>query len=128
MAELTVLDASILLAHFDDSDIHAQDARTILSAAEDLAASTLTLAQTLVGATAAGRLDEQAQAIADLQIREVPLAQSAASALARLRVQTGLRLPDCCVLHAAMVTGAGAVATRDERLRQVAHAHGFETP
>ncbi|WP_156401963.1 hypothetical protein [Agromyces sp. Soil535] len=38
-----------------------------------------------------------------------------AARLARLRVETALKLPDCCVLDAAMSNGA-AMATFDERL------------
>ena len=128
MAGLTVLDASILLAHFDDTDPHAEDARAVLADADELAASTITLAEALVGAAAAGRLEEQLQAIADLEIIEVPLAQGAAATLARLRVETGLRMPDCCVLYAAAVTSADAVATRDDRLQRAASARGLDTP
>jgi predicted nucleic acid-binding protein len=128
VAGLTVLDASVLLAHFDDTDPYAQDARAILADADELAASTVTLAEALVGAVAAGRLDEQLRAIADLEIAEVPLGQGAAAALARLRVESGLRMPHCCVLYAAEVTSADAVATRDDRLHRAASARGLDTP
>jgi predicted nucleic acid-binding protein len=128
VASLTVLDASVLLAHFDDTDPHAADAHTILANADELAASTITLAESLVGAVAAGRLEEQLQAISDLEITEIPLAQGAAAKLAQLRVETQLRMPDCCVLHAAAVAGADAVATRHERLRATAAARGLRTP
>ena len=123
-----MLDASVLLAHFDDTDLHAEDARTILEAADQLAASTITLAEALVGAAAAGRLDEQLQAIAALEIAEVPLERGAAAALARLRVESGLRMPDCCVLYAAEARRADALATRDHRLQRAASARGLETP
>jgi predicted nucleic acid-binding protein len=128
VASLTILDASILLAHFDDTDPHTEEARTVLADAEQLAASTITLAECLVGAVAAGRMEEQLQAIADLEIVEVGLAQGSAATLAQLRAETGLRMPDCCVLHAAAVTGANALATRDARLRRAATARGLETP
>ena len=128
MAVLTILDARILLAHFDDTDPHTEDARAILAAAERLAASTTTLAECLVGAVAAGRLEEQLQAITDLEIGEIELAQGSAASLAQMRVETGLRMSDCCVLHAAAVTGADALATRDDRLRRAASARGLQTP
>jgi predicted nucleic acid-binding protein len=128
VASLTILDASILLAHFDDTDPHTEEARTVLADAEQLAASTITLAECLVGAVAAGRMEELLQAIADLEIVEVGLAQGSAATLAQLRAETGLRMPDCCVLHAAAVTGANALATRDARLRRAATARGLETP
>lgn len=128
MAGLTVLDASVLLAHFDDTDPHSEAAQTILADAEELAASTLTLAEVLVGAARAGRLDEQLAAIADLAISEIPIERGAGAVLARLRAETGLRMPDCCVLYAAAVTGADAVATRDQRLARAASTRGLETP
>ncbi|HLI59362.1 MAG TPA: PIN domain-containing protein [Solirubrobacteraceae bacterium] len=128
MADLTIVDASVLLAHFDARDPHAAEAREILAEADELAASTITLAECLVGAVAAGRLEEALQAIADLEIAEVPLPRGSAATLARLRVETGLRMPDCCVLHAAAVSQANAVATRDDRLRRAAQASGLRTP
>lgn len=128
MAHLTVLDASILLAHLDDSDPHADAAQTILADADQLAASTITLAEVLVGAARAGRLDEQLQALADLNIKEVAIDRGAAAQLARLRADTGLRMPDCCVLHTAIATSADALATRDQPLAREAAARGLETP
>lgn len=128
MASLIVVDASVLLAHFDDTDPHTEDARAILADADQLAASTITLADVLVGAVAATRLEEQLHAISDLEITEVPLAQGAAATLAQLRVATGLRMPDCCVLYAAAITRADAVATRDNQLRRAASGRGFQTP
>ncbi len=128
MADLTVLDASILLAHLDDTDRHSEAARTILNDADGLAASTITLAEVLVGAARAGRLEEQLVALSQLEISEVPVQRGAARTLAGLRAETGLRMPDCCVLHAATMTGADAVATRDERLAHEAAARGLSTP
>jgi predicted nucleic acid-binding protein len=128
VAGLTVLDASVLLAHFDDSDPHSDAAAGILADADALAASTITLAEVLVGAARAGRLQEQLAAIAQLQITELALEHGAAAALARLRADTGLRMPDCCVLHAALSSGADALATRDAQLARAAAAHGLKTP
>ena len=123
-----LLASRVLLAHFDDTDPHTEAARAILAEADELAASTLTLAEALVGAVAAGRLEEQLKAIADLEITEVPLDQGAATALAQLRAETGLRMPDCCVLHAATITGGNALATRDQRLQRVAATRGLNGP
>jgi predicted nucleic acid-binding protein len=128
VASLTVLDASVLLAHFDDSDPHSNDASEILANADELAASTITLAEVLVGAAHAGRLDEQIAAVAELGIQELPVERGAAAALARLRAETGLRMPDCCVLHAALASAAQALATRDVRLSRAAAAAGLDTP
>lgn len=128
MAGLTVLDASILLAYFDKADAHTEAAREILEGADRLVASVLTVAESLVGAVRAGRLDEQLQALADLDIRPIPIDSEAASTLARLRSDTGLKMPDCCVLHAAATTGAHTIGTRDASLAKAAQARGYETP
>lgn len=128
MAQLTVLDASILLAYFDKSDAHTETAKAILDNANGLVASVLTIAESLVGAVAAGRLDEQLDALADLEISRVPINSEAAPMLARLRSDTGLKMPDCCVLHAAATVSADAIATRDASLAKAAHERGYETP
>ncbi len=128
MAGLTALDASVLLAYFDKTDTHTEAARAILDDADGLVASVLTVAESLVGAAAAGRLDEQLEALADLEIRRVPIDSEAASMLARLRSETGLKMPDCCVLHAAATIGADAIGTRDASLAKAAQERGYETP
>jgi predicted nucleic acid-binding protein len=128
VAGLTVLDASILLAHLDDTDRHTEAAETILAEADELAASTITLAEVLVGAARAGRLDEQLEALFALKISELPVERGAAAQHARLGVETGLRMPDCCVLHAAVTAGADALATRDDRLSRAAAERGLDTP
>jgi predicted nucleic acid-binding protein len=128
VARLIVLDASILVAHLDDTDPHSEAAKTILAGGDAFAASTITLAEVLVGAARAGRLDEQLAALSQLEISEVPIERGAAAQLACLRAETGLRMPDCCVVHAASVTAADALATRDDRLARVAVARGLQTP
>jgi predicted nucleic acid-binding protein len=128
VARLTVLDASVLLAHLDDTDPHTEAAAAILAEADELAASTITLAEVLVGAARVERLGEQLEALAALKIQEVPIELGAAAQLARLRAETGLRMPDCCVLHAAATADADALATRDERLSRAAAARGLKTP
>ena len=128
MASLTVLDASILLAHFDRTDKHHRAADAILADAEELAASTLTLAEVLVGAARADRLEEQLGALAALQIEHVPVDRGAVSRLAELRANTRLRLPDCCVIDAALTTDATAIATRDRGLMRWAQRLGLNVP
>jgi predicted nucleic acid-binding protein len=128
VAGLTVLDASILLAYFDKRDAHTETAKAILDDANGLVASVLTIAESLVGAAAAGRLDEQLDALADLEIRRVPIGSEDAPTLARLRSDTRLKMPDCCVLHAAATVDADAIATRDASLAKAAQERGYETP
>jgi predicted nucleic acid-binding protein len=128
VARLTVLDASILLAYLDASDAHTNAAKAILENADGLAASVITVAESLVGAAAAGRLDEQLEAFADLEIRQVSIGSDAAPTLAHLRSTTGLKMPDCCVLHAASTINAEAIGTRDASLAKAARERGYETP
>jgi predicted nucleic acid-binding protein len=127
MADVTVVDASILIAHLDNTDPHSAAASTILADADVLAASTLTLAEVFVGPARAGRLADAISAVDQIGITEIPVGQGDAEALARLRAETGLRLPDCCVLHACAVIGARTIATRDRQLAGVAAARGLET-
>ncbi len=128
MAGLTILDASILVAHFDASDAHHTDAGAIIADADELAASVLTLAEAAVDAVRADRLDEQLAALTELKVRSVTLGADSAPVLARLRADTRLRMPDCCVLQAASLVGADAIGTRDRRLAKAARERGYETP
>lgn len=45
--------------------------------------------------------------------------------LAKIRADTSLRMPDCCVLLAAQESGDPAIATYDDSLRAVACARGL---
>lgn len=128
MAGLTVLDASTLIAVFDGGDAHADAAAHIVEEAEQLAVSSLTLAEALLAPTAAGAADQFIAIVQRLGIAEIGLPAGSAAPLAELRAQTGLKLPDCCVLLAATQAGAAAVAARDERLRRRAGELGFATP
>ncbi|HTA35515.1 MAG TPA: type II toxin-antitoxin system VapC family toxin [Solirubrobacteraceae bacterium] len=125
MAGLTILDASVLIAYFGAGDAHTEHAVGLLERADDLAVSTITLAEVLVGATRSGRARELLEALADMEVEEARLGPNAAEALAQLRIATGLRLPDCCVLLAADATNATAVATFDDRLAKAAEQKGY---
>jgi predicted nucleic acid-binding protein len=111
-----VLDASVLIAHFDGTDPHHEAATALLLEAieEGFAASPLTLAEVLVGPARAGRLAEAEAVLRELDVAAVPLPEDAPPRLAQLRADIGLRLPDCCVLLAAQ-DSSGVVATFDDR-------------
>jgi predicted nucleic acid-binding protein len=117
-----VVDASVLIAHLDERDVlHERAVEALLAVAEQtLASSPITLAEVLVGPARAGRLDEAQAALRALGVAEVPLARDASFRLAALRAETGLKLPDCCVLLAADDAGAADVLTFDERLATAA--------
>jgi predicted nucleic acid-binding protein len=112
-----VLDASVLIAHFDAHDAQHDRALAALAAtgSEELGASSITLAECLVGPARAGRLDRALTALGDLGVGELGLAADSSTALAQLRAQTNLRLPDCCVLECARRTRA-SLLTFDDRL------------
>ena len=114
---MIVLDASVLIGHLDGRDKHHKAAVELLQAhaAELLGASQISLAETLVGPARAGRLEDARQALEQLAVRELTLASGASSRLACLRVETGLKLPDCCVLLAAQDNGGG-IASFDRDL------------
>jgi predicted nucleic acid-binding protein len=122
-----VLDACVLIAHFDESDIFHQDSDRLLGSVADepLAASAITLAEVLVGPARAGRLDQATAALAQLEVAAIELGADAPARLATLRAGTNLKLPDCCVLLAAEQKGSSAVATFDDRLATAARDRGF---
>jgi predicted nucleic acid-binding protein len=82
----------------------------------------------LVGPARVGRSQAARTALHELEIDEVPVPVGAAARLAELGVQTGLKLPDCCVLLAAEQVRADAVLTFDQRLEERARDLGFPTP
>jgi predicted nucleic acid-binding protein len=121
-----VLDASILIAHLDARDRHHRSAVELLRAhaLELLGASQISLAETLVAPARADRLEEAHEALEKLAVRELSFAQGASPRLARLRAETGLKLPDCCVLLAAE-DHHGGVASFDLDLCQRARGLGI---
>jgi predicted nucleic acid-binding protein len=123
---MTVVDASVLIAHLDAGDAQHQEAGALLTeaAGEPLVASVVTLAEVLVGPARRGQAARAQRALARHGVDEIALGGDAAVRLAQLRAETGLRLPDCCVLLAAEQTEQG-VATLDDRLRRAADARGI---
>jgi predicted nucleic acid-binding protein len=124
-----VVDASVLIAHLDDSDaLHHEAVAALLERADQrLAASPLTLAEVFVGPARQDRLTAVVDALQQLEVQEVPFAPDAPARLATLRATTSLKLPDCCVLLAAQDGHADAVLTFDDRLRREAEQLGFVT-
>jgi predicted nucleic acid-binding protein len=123
----TVLDASVLIAHLDGRDVFHEQAVELIrvASADRLAVSVVTLAEVLVGPARVGMLPRAQLAIESLRLMTCELGQDAPMLLAGLRVETGLKLPDCCVILAAVQAEAAAVLTFDDRLRAAAKAAGF---
>jgi len=117
------LDASLLVAHFHRRDPHHQAASRLLAdaAGETLLVHSLTLAEVLVGAVRIGRAEDMLDDLRAIGTRLAPSDDEEPMRLARLRVSTGLTLPDCCVLDAAHTNNAD-VATFDRALARAAQA------
>jgi predicted nucleic acid-binding protein len=112
-----VLDANILIAHLGTTDaLHERAVELLVDVAgEPLAVSPMTLAEIYVGPARVGKLEVAQRAVRDLGIAVVALSSDAPARLAVLRAESGLRLPDCCVLLAAE-TASAEIATFDDRL------------
>jgi predicted nucleic acid-binding protein len=116
-----VLDASVLIAFLDSDDTHHAAAEQLLTQAvdDDLAVNSFTLAEVLVAPVRDNRLGAVLAALHALEVQELNFPADTAIRLAQLRVTTGLKMPDCCVLLAAE-EAAASVASFDERLAQAA--------
>ena len=125
---MIVLDASVLIGHLDARDLHHAQATALLEAtgAEPLGASTITLAETLVAPARSKRLSDARAALERLGVEELELGEDAPSRLAKLRAETGLKLPDCCVLATAQRHSA-SVAAFDADLLEAARKLGLNT-
>jgi len=125
---LIVLDASVLIAHFDArAALHAEAGRLLRSVADQqFGISPVTEAEVLVGPARSGQLDRAVTALAQLRVQSVPLGDNGPVRLAMLRAETSLKMPDCCVLLAAEQSGASQLATFDDRLCAAAQARGFD--
>ncbi len=125
---MIVLDANVLIAVLTPADAHHRAGRELLARAvadaEDLLVNPVTLGEVLVFPAREGRVrvDEQAAALAELGVTEVPFPPGAAGNLAMLR-STGLKMPGCCVLLTAMDQRA-ALASFDDQLSRAAFTHG----
>jgi predicted nucleic acid-binding protein len=127
VAGVIVFDASVLIAYLDAEDAQHHKAEAMLAREidDEFAANPLTLAEVLVGPARTGRLDAARSALRELEIAEQSFPADTAVRLARLRADTGLRMPDCCVLLAAQDTAA-RLATFDERLIRGAEELGLD--
>lgn len=125
---MIVLDASVLIAHLDQHDAHhaAATDRLLDLADRPFGASSITLAEVLVAPARTRNLPAAQAALRALEISELSLPANASERLAVLRVETGLKLPDCCVLLAAE-TAAGTVLTFDDRLAREAGRRGLDS-
>jgi predicted nucleic acid-binding protein len=122
-----VLDSSVLIAHLDANDAQHSRATELLAGIdvdEPLGASTMTLAEVLVGPARTNRLSQAIDALARLGVEEIRWTGDASLVLATIRATTGLKMPDCCVLLAAEQV-RGQLATFDKALADTAEQRGI---
>ena len=125
---MIILDASVLIGHFEPADAHHGQAAALLKAHlfDAFASSVITLAEVYVGAARAGRADRLHQLLTQLQIQTLELPAGAARRLGELRAATRLKMPDCCVLYTAQEHDA-VIATFDATLAARAAELGLAT-
>lgn len=127
---MIVLDASVLIAHFEAADAHHARAGALLldHVEHEFWASTITLAEFLVGPARRGTVDAARTGIAELDITAHDIAADGWPVLADLRVKTGCKMPDCCVLYTAMELGVDVakIATFDAALAAAARQLGLQ--
>jgi predicted nucleic acid-binding protein len=123
---MIILDASVLIGHLDGRDRHHKRARELLiaNAGIPFGASTISLAETLVGPARSGKSQLAREALNSLAVEELVFGEDAPVRLASLRAETGLKLPDCCVLLAAQ-DHDGTVASFDADLARSARDLGL---
>ncbi len=126
MACLILLDASALIGYLDATDAHHEAAQALLvrSVDETLIVNPLTLAEVLVVPARDNRLPEVLNFLRDLDVQEKPFPADTAVRLARLRADTGLKTPDCCVLLTAE-DARTRIASFDDRLAEAARRRGL---
>lgn len=125
---MIVFDASVLIAYLDGDDAQHSLAEELLAREidDDFAANSLTLAEVLVVPARDRRLAQAQAALQELDVQELPFPVDSAEKLAILRADTGLKMPDCCVLLAAEAAAA-RVASFDDRLTRAAASRNMAT-
>jgi predicted nucleic acid-binding protein len=114
-----VLDASAVIAVFFSSDVHHDQATALLQehASRGFTVHPITLAETLVGAARAGRISQVHRQIRTMGVEPFTPDSDEPLLIAELRANTGLKLPDCCVLATALALSAPLI-TFDDKLRR----------
>ncbi|SNC71995.1 Predicted nucleic acid-binding protein, contains PIN domain [Kytococcus aerolatus] len=120
-----ILDANVIIALLNGTDVHHQEAVEIIAEATgDLLVPELTLAEALVHHVRAGTAEDALVVLRELGLET--LSGPSPLVLAELRVETRLRMPDCVVLGAAEQSGQPLV-TFDEQLARAAEGRGVRT-
>lgn len=121
-----VLDASALIALVSSNDPHHGWALEMFrdTVGFDLQMNALTHAEVLVHPARAGKLERFTKLIGGLGMEITPIGISDSTALAKIRANTNLKMPDVVVLHQAMKV-KGSIATTDQTLAKIAKEKGL---
>jgi predicted nucleic acid-binding protein len=124
-----VADASWVIALRDPDDPHHRAASTLnrLTIDQVIVLHPVTLAECLVGPAMVG-LSDDASTTARASFVIAAFDVDAPSRWAALRASTGLPLPDSIVLDTALVGGADAILTFDQRLAAAATSRSIDVP
>ena len=122
---MIVLDANVLIAFLDRHDAHHEAAVDLFERrlVDGLAASVLTVAEALVHPARAGREAAAMESLSAIGVQVLPATASSAEALARVRSNQQVRMPDAVALHAAVSTNS-ELATFDVALAAAAESIG----
>lgn len=121
---MIVLDASVVIAWTEPNHVHRAAAEQVYEADVRFRIHPVNLAEVLVGPARAGQGSVMLRHLHDLGIEpDVPGPREPVR-LAQLRVETGLKMPDCCALYSAEA-GAVPLATFDARLADAARRLGL---
>ena len=95
MAGLIVADAGALIAYLDPGDAHHVDAVQGLIDVDQFVVHPVTLAEVLVHPTRSGTESAVLNTLISVGMQESPMTIDAVG-LARLRAESGLKMPGCC--------------------------------
>ncbi|MGH3627208.1 MAG: type II toxin-antitoxin system VapC family toxin [Sciscionella sp.] len=118
---MITLDASVVVAHLSTGDHlhHMATAYLRQSTDEGFLIHSLNQAEVLVGGVRAGHGQEMLADLKAIGIQVADRTHGEPLRLATLRVESGLKLPDCCALDTALLADS-TLATFNEALAQAA--------
>jgi len=117
MAGVVVLDAGVLIALYDSTDHHHPWALELFThtLGDDLALSSLTMAEVMVHPIRAGMLTQFDAGISGLNLTVHAIDHDHARQISQIRASTTLKRPAAVVLQLALRLG-GTLATTDQAL------------
>jgi predicted nucleic acid-binding protein len=120
---LAAVDASTVIAWQNPGHESHEQATQLMGAWVSKVMHAVTAAEVLVGIDR----DRWAAALADLREMGFTFLDTTPEQLAAAKLDTGLKMPDACVLAVARAAGAQAVLTFDDRLQKAARSEGYVT-